>query len=150
MRSMEPPYQQTANLAVINAVAQVAVVVAQQELACRIRYQTGTRRPPTSQPMTTNQEGSATRRSRPFRRRTRSFRRRTRRSVQDIYRELGDVYFRRAYRMKYSSFRRLASMLRPYIIAASGKNVSSRNYLHNGAISTDVRLACALRWFSGG
>jgi hypothetical protein len=56
--------------------------------------------------------------------------------------------------MKYNTFKRLASMLHPLIIAASGKSeeVSSQNYRYipNGPISTDVRLACALRWFAGG
>ena len=80
----------------------------------------------------------------------RRFRKRKRRSVRDIYEELGDVYFRRAYRMKYDTFNRLATELSPYIIAASGKKQRSSNYLHNGAILPEVRLACALRWFSGG
>ena len=52
--------------------------------------------------------------------------------------------------MKFSSFQRLATMLCPYIIAASGKKQSSRNYLQNGRILPEVRLACALRWFAGG
>ena len=52
--------------------------------------------------------------------------------------------------MKYCTFQRLASMLRAYIIAASGKKQGSQNYIPNGPISTDVRLACALRWFAGG
>ena len=74
---------------------------------------------------------------------------RNRRSVKDIYRQLGKVYFRRAYRMKYSTFVRLASVLRPYIIAASGKKGTTR-YIPNGPILPDVRLACAIRWFAGG
>ena len=53
---------------------------------------------------------------------------RNRRSVKDIYKQLGKVYFRRAYyRMKYSTFVRLASVLRPYIIAASGKKGTTRH-----------------------
>ena len=80
----------------------------------------------------------------------RTFRKRQRRSVQDIYDQLGDVYFRRAYRMKFRTFQRLAEILHPYIIAASGKKQDSSNYLPNGRISTDVRLACAIRWFAGG
>ena len=80
----------------------------------------------------------------------RSFRKRQRRSVRDIYDQLGDVYFRRAYRMKFRTFQRLAEILHPYIIAASGKKQDSSNYLPNGRISTDVRLACAIRWFAGG
>jgi len=52
--------------------------------------------------------------------------------------------------MKYRTFQNLAAILRQHIIAASGKKEHSRNYLPNGQISTDVRLACALRWFAGG
>jgi hypothetical protein len=80
----------------------------------------------------------------------RTFRKRRRRSVVDIYRELGDAYFRRAYRMSYFTFKRLATLLRPGIVLASGKKESSRNHLHNGPILPEVRLACALRWFAGG
>jgi hypothetical protein len=79
----------------------------------------------------------------------RTFRERHRRSVQDIYKELGKTYFRRAYRMKYHTFKRLAAELRPYIISASGKKGTS-SYIRNGPISPDVRLACAIRWFAGG
>ena len=46
---------------------------------------------------------------------TRHFRVRKRRSVEDIYNELGPMYFRRAYRMQYSTFKALADELRPYI-----------------------------------
>jgi DDE superfamily endonuclease len=74
---------------------------------------------------------------------------RNRRSVKDIYKQLGKVYFQRAYRMKYSTFRRLAAALRPYIISVSGKKGTTR-YIPNGPISPDVRLACAIRWFAGG
>lgn len=45
----------------------------------------------------------------------RTFQLRTRRSVHDIRKELGEAYFGRAYRMKYSTFKRLASELRKYI-----------------------------------
>ena len=78
-----------------------------------------------------------------------ALRRRTRRSVKDIFNELGPLYFRRAYRMTYQSFKRLADLLRPYINAASGKKGIPRCY-QNGPISPDVRLACAIRWFAGG
>ena len=69
----------------------------------------------------------------------RVFRPRQRRSVRDIYDQLGDVYFCRAYQMKYRTFQNLASMLRQYIIAASGKKENSRNFVPNGHISSDVR-----------
>ncbi len=51
----------------------------------------------------------------------RTFQPRTRRSVHDICKELGGGYFRRAYRMKYSTFKRLANKLRKYIEDATGK-----------------------------
>ena len=44
------------------------------------------------------------RRSRKRSRGTRHVRGRKRRSVEDIYNELGPMYFRRAYRMQYSTF----------------------------------------------
>ena len=52
--------------------------------------------------------------------------------------------------MRYTTFRRLATLFRPGIISASGKKECSRNHLHNGPIQPEVRLACALRWFAGG
>jgi hypothetical protein len=113
-----------------NAVANAAAVVAQQLVFERFRRQRRHKN-----------QGSA-----PGRR----FRKRTRRSVREVYDELRDIYFRRAYRMKFGTFQRLASILRPYIIAASGKKHRSRNYLQNGRIVPEVRLACALRWFAGG
>ena len=81
----------------------------------------------------------------------RSFRQRTRRSVDEIYHQLGPLYFRRAYRMKFETFQRLADDLRPYILKAAGhkEGVPSR-HVPNGRISPDVRLACAIRWFAGG
>ena len=79
----------------------------------------------------------------------RRFRPRTRRSVQDIHKELGKTYFRRAYRMSYTTFKRLAALLRPNIHAACGQKGTTR-FCWNGQISPDVRLACAIRWFAGG
>jgi hypothetical protein len=52
--------------------------------------------------------------------------------------------------MIFGTFQQLASQLRPYMLAASGKKQGSRNYLHNGRILPEVRLACTLRWFAGG
>jgi hypothetical protein len=51
--------------------------------------------------------------------------------------------------MKYSTFKCLATLLRPHIIAASGKK-GTMSYIPNGPISPDVHLACAIRWFAGG
>ncbi|KAI2501607.1 DDE superfamily endonuclease [Fragilaria crotonensis] len=79
----------------------------------------------------------------------RTFRKRNRRSVRDVYNEIGKGYFRRAYRMNYGTFKRLASDLCPYIIAALGRTGTPR-FIRNGQITPDVRLACALRWFAGG
>jgi DDE superfamily endonuclease len=79
----------------------------------------------------------------------RTFQPRTRRSVHDIHKELGEGYFRRAYRMKFSTFKRLANGLRKYIEGATGQ-VGRPRYAPNGPISPDVRLACAIRWFAGG
>ena len=73
-----------------------------------------------------------------------------RRTVHNIYNELGAIYFRRAYRMSYKTFRDLALLLGPGIILASGKKQDSKNNLPNGPILPEVRLACALRWFAGG
>ncbi len=123
--SMKTSHQQSI---ILNAVANVAAVVAHQVIFCL--HQRKTKR-----------GGSRLRRS---------FRKRQRRSVREIYEELGDVYFRRAYRMNYDTFDRFASTLSPYIIAASGKKQRPRNYIHNGAISPEGRLACAIRWFAGG
>ena len=51
--------------------------------------------------------------------------------------------------MTFDTFTRLATVLRPYIIAASGQS-ASKYFVPNGPISPDVRLACAIRWFAGG
>jgi hypothetical protein len=76
--------------------------------------------------------------------RGRTFQQRSRRSVHDIYKELGEGYFRRAYQMKYSTFKRLANELCLYIKDASGQRGTARRHTPNGPISQDVRLACAL------
>lgn len=50
--------------------------------------------------------------------------------------------------MMYTSFQRLAALLRPNNNAACGKKGTTR-FCWNGQIS-DVQLACAIRWFAGG
>ena len=87
---------------------------------------------------------------------------RERRSVIDVYNCLGSSYFRRAYRMSLDCFYRLHAILLPHIIVASDgwykyKKAGGRtggNYLPppipNGAVSTSVRLASAIRYFAGG
>ena len=78
---------------------------------------------------------------------------RRRTQVEDMYEQQGPLYFRRAYRMMYRSFNKLARKLHNGILKASGKNhFAGRNYRYvpNGPITTSVRLACALRYFVGG
>ena len=76
---------------------------------------------------------------------------RSRVQVEDIFKQSGPLIFRRAYRMKYHSFTKLARKLDHGIRQASGKNQESkRRHIPNGPISTSVRLACALRYFAGG
>jgi hypothetical protein len=86
--------------------------------------------------------------------RTNSCRARTRCSgVREVYKQLGPLYFRRAHRMKFSTFKRLANELCPYILQAAGQKGgdTSRRHVPNGRISPDVQLACAtIRWFAGG
>ena len=79
--------------------------------------------------------------------RGRTFRKRTRRSVQDMYKEMGDLYFCRAYRMKYETFLELTYEFGPYIERAIRRRAGSRapNYIPNGRILPDVRLACPIR-----
>jgi hypothetical protein len=116
--------EQTASLvanALANVTAAVAIeVVEKQSSSCATRTRT--------------HGGSA---------RGRSFRRRIQRSVEDIYRQLGDVYFRRASRMKYTTFKRLANDLwQSILVDISGQKEEGRSrHVPNGRISPDVRLA---------
>ena len=95
-------------------------------------------------------------------------------TVRDMYTCLGANYFRRAYRMSYSSFLTLYEQLKDGIEEAHREHLenmkrqrrvllrrrgwSGRRRLNNplpppipnGRISTDVRLGCALRYFAGG
>jgi DDE superfamily endonuclease len=87
---------------------------------------------------------------------------RSRNQVKDIYRQLGPTNFKKAYRMKYHSFKRLAQKLRNGIIKFSlankrrngsprtSTNETNYRYVPNGPITPSVRLACALRYFAGG
>ena len=95
---------------VLNAVASAAAAVVQQLLVRHSRRQR----------LSLRSQGSA-----PGRR----FRKQVQRSVRSIYKELGDIYFRRAYRKKFGTFQRLASMLRPYVIAASGQQTRLKELL---------------------
>lgn len=99
---------------------------------------------------------------------------RRRRTVQEIYMCLGAKYFQRAYRMSYESFWKLHEKLKDGIVLAhkqylekmkrqrrarrSPSSVCGRRRLNspapppipNGKIDSEVRLACALRYFAGG
>jgi hypothetical protein len=48
--------------------------------------------------------------------------------VKDIYEQLGPAYFKRAYRMKYHSFKKLARKLHHGIIRFSLKSHFVKNY----------------------
>jgi hypothetical protein len=84
---------------------------------------------------------------------------RQRRSVGAVYQSLGRRFFRRAYRMSYDSFWVLHSKIENEIMNAvenrctnTGEYFDPRNAppVLNGAISTSVRLAVAIRYFAGG
>lgn len=86
---------------------------------------------------------------------------RSRIQVKDIYRQLGPTNFKKAYRMTYHSFKRLARKLRNGIIKSllakkrrnhspDSMNETNYRYVPNGPITPSVRLACALRYFAGG
>ena len=80
---------------------------------------------------------------------------RERRSVTQVFRELGEGYFRRSFRMTYSSFRRLYRFLETELKTASGlkKYQAGPGYVDrstNGPITLPVRLAGAIRFFAGG
>ena len=79
-------------------------------------------------------------------------RERQRRRVAQIYKSLGPIYFRRAYRMTYESFCILHKILDDGIDRALGQRKHDHRTppIANGLISTQIRLACALRYFAGG
>jgi len=76
-------------------------------------------------------------------------RKRVRKTVFHHFQELGPVYFKRAYRMSYQTFKQLYSILKPslyQVLSFDDKN----NCAPNGRILPSVRLACALRFLAGG
>ena len=99
---------------------------------------------------------------------------RQRRTVQEIRLCLGAKYFQRAYRMSYESFWKLHEQLKDGIEEAHKKQLEKMRRqrrsrrarscgsgrgrhnnpppppVPNGKISSEVRLACALRYFAGG
>ena len=74
---------------------------------------------------------------------------RKRRPVSFIHAELGSTYFKKAYRMSYSTFWKLYNKLEPNIDTMRADKESTR-YIPNGKIHSSVVLACALRLFAGG
>jgi len=74
---------------------------------------------------------------------------RTRRPVRDIYKELGKTYFRRAYRMNYSTFCKLYKLLAPRLKILRADKTTFQ-HIPNGRIHSSVILACAIRQFAGG
>ena len=93
---------------------------------------------------------------------------RERASVASIYNCMGPTLFRRYYRMTYDMFWILHSMLKESIkdcirawrkrsvssvLNATGGGREAGNYVNpplpNGKIASSVRLACAIRYFSG-
>jgi hypothetical protein len=75
---------------------------------------------------------------------------RKRRTVEEVFEILGGQYFKRAFRMTYKSFKKLSTMLRGHVVSAAKKQPSRSRHCPNGAISAELRLACALRYFAGG
>ena len=82
---------------------------------------------------------------------------RKRRSLISLRNEYGNL-FDRAYHMDYASFQRLHELLKDgilhYIRRSNSHNPNySPNpsfFVRNGNITTEIRLACALRYFAGG
>ena len=91
-----------------------------------------------------------------------SHKKRTRHTVHEVYLGLGNVYFCRVYRMDYSAFLHLHSILKEGMEAAKTNSTSYKRKggrkggkyqlppIPNGAVPTTVRLACAIRYASGG
>jgi hypothetical protein len=75
-------------------------------------------------------------------------RKRKRKYVNDIFNELGPYYVRRAYRMESTSFWKLCTLLRPYLVKPSKKKC--RNGAKNGLIPLPTKISVALRYFAGG
>ena len=78
---------------------------------------------------------------------------RKRRTIQCLYQEYGGM-FSRAYWMDYNVFMSLHELIKPGIDEYVCQNDNSNNeecfYRHNGAISSEIRLAAALQYFAGG
>ena len=72
--------------------------------------------------------------------------------MQDIYRELGPKMFRRAFRMKYTTFNLLYSKIHSKLIhqVMNRDRTKVRSHVVNGLIPLPVRLGCALWFWAGG
>ena len=78
---------------------------------------------------------------------------RERKTVTQIYRELGKHYFRRSFRMSYSTFGRLYRLLEDGLKKESGTKRFESDYVErspNGPVLLTVRLAAAIRFFADG
>ena len=72
-----------------------------------------------------------------------------RRSVGQVFNELGRIMFRRAYRMHIETFHALYLKIKVRLFLAISYD-EERQFAPNGRVHPTVRLACALRVFSGG
>ena len=76
---------------------------------------------------------------------------RIRKSVRQIFRELGPNYFRRSFRMRWSTFKQLYFTLKPSLVQViQPAPLKKRKRSPNGPIALPVRLAVCLRFFAGG
>jgi hypothetical protein len=73
-----------------------------------------------------------------------------RRTVDEVLELLGPIYFKRAFRMSPSSFKKLAQKLSLYIASCSKKFPTRSSHCVNGPIYPEIRLGCAIRYFAGG
>lgn len=75
---------------------------------------------------------------------------RQRKTIDQIYRDLGPIYFKRAFRMTYSNFTTLLTIVKPYLTSVTRHPTEPCPHAPNGFISESIRLACAIRYFAGG
>ncbi|GFH55587.1 hypothetical protein CTEN210_17841 [Chaetoceros tenuissimus] len=68
--------------------------------------------------------------------------------MPSIYREMGELYFRRAYRMSYTSFRLLFREIKQVLYEKLYKTEGRE--APNGRIPLDSRLGIGVRYFAGG
>ena len=78
---------------------------------------------------------------------------RERKTVTQVYRELGKHYFRRSFRMSYSTFGRLYRLLESGLKKESATRRFESDYVErspNGPVLLIVHLAAAIWFFAGG